>query len=192
MSADEEIFPGAAEIVSVQERGHHSDGDQEDLDGDDEDKDAVIGHPELVAGAPVEGEELVYFSERKVRVEREFCPVFYSVNDDAVEIGLKIEVKVLEPLADGDYGDVQQRVELQDVDGLDIVAMLGAQVIQGRDVGGEQKGVHPVAPLPRFNLIFNFMGRVHRLSSMFKQCFVCVSRLKVRNLLFPIKVVYGV
>ena len=118
--------------------------------------------------------------------------MFYSVYDDAVEVGLKIEVKVLKPLADHDYGDVQQRVELQDVHGLDVVSMLATQTIQGRDVGGDQERVRPVTPLCRLNLNLNFNGRVHRLSSKFKQRFVCVTRLKVRNLLFPIKVVYEV
>ena len=47
MSADEEILPGAAEIVSVQEGGCHRDGNQDDLDGDDDEKSAVVGHPEL-------------------------------------------------------------------------------------------------------------------------------------------------
>ena len=44
---------------------------------------------------------------------------------DAEEIGS--EIKVLEPLADEDHGDVQQRVELQDVDDLDVVTVLEAQ-----------------------------------------------------------------
>ena len=35
MAAEKEILPGAAEIVSVQEGGHHSDGDQHDFNWDD-------------------------------------------------------------------------------------------------------------------------------------------------------------
>ncbi len=83
MAAEKEILPGAAEIVSVQEGGCHHDGDQEDLDRDDEDKSAVSGHHELVAGTPVEGEELVYFTQREVSKEGEFCPLFHSVYEDA-------------------------------------------------------------------------------------------------------------
>ena len=102
MAAEKEILPGAAEIVSVQEGGCHHDGDQEDLDRDDEDKSAVFGHHGLVAGAPVEGEELVYFSEREVSKEREFCPVCDSMYQDAEGVAfddLKEEgVKVLEPI----------------------------------------------------------------------------------------------
>ena len=81
MAAEKEILPGAAEIVSVQEGSHHRDGDQDDFNINDEEKSAVVGHPELVAAAPVapvEREELVYFAERKVSVERKFCPVFDS------------------------------------------------------------------------------------------------------------------
>ena len=193
MAADEEILPGAAEIVSVQEGGCHCDGDQESLDRDDDPKSAVVGHPELVTGAPVEGEELVYFSERKVSKKRELCPLFYSVNEDAEGVAfddLKEEgVEVLKPFDDDADGDVQQRVELQDVDSLNVVTMLATQAIQGSDVGGDQEGVGPVTPLCRLNLSLNFNGRVHRLSSKFKQRFVCVTRLKVRNLLFLIKVV---
>ena len=76
MTADMEILPGTAEIVRVQEGGRHRDGDQEDLDGDDEEESAVVAHPNLVAGAPMEGEELVYFAEGKVSKERELSPVF--------------------------------------------------------------------------------------------------------------------
>ena len=110
MAAEKEILPGAAEIVSVQEGGRHRDRNQEDLDNDDEDKSAVVGDPELVAGAPVEGEELVYFADRKVSKERKFCPVFESVYDDAEEIGFEIDVKVLEPLADEDHTVMSSRV----------------------------------------------------------------------------------
>ena len=127
MATEKEILPGAAEIVSVQKGGRHCDGDQEDLESDDEDKSAVVSHHELVADAPVEGEKLVYFSKREVRKERELRPVFYRVNEDAEGVAfddLKEEgVEVLEPLEDDGDGDVQQRVELKDVDGLDVVAV---------------------------------------------------------------------
>ena len=155
MAADKEIFCRAAEIVSVQEGGRHRDGDQEDLDGYEEDEGAMVGHPDLVAGAPVEGEELVYFAQRKVSIERKLSPVFYSVYDDAVEVGLKIEVKVLEPLADDGHGDVQQRVELEDVDGLDVVAMPEAQAHQAHNIGCDQNRVRPETPLRLHDL--NFM-----------------------------------
>ena len=149
MTAEKEILPGAAEIVSVQEGGRHRDGNQEDLDSDDEGKSAMFGHPELVAGAPVKGEELVYFAERKVSKERKFCPVFESVDDDAEEISSEIEVKVLEAPKDGDHGDVQQSVELQDVDGLDVVTVLEAQAHQAPKVGGDQDRVSQETPLRR-------------------------------------------
>ena len=147
MPADKEILPRAAEIVSIEEGGRHRDGDQEDLDGDDENDSSGIGHPDLVAGAPVEGEELVYFSERKIRIERKLSPVFYSVYDDAVEVDLEIEIKVLEPLGHGDYGDVQQRVELQDVDGLEVVAVPDAEAHQADNIGCAHNRVSPVGPL---------------------------------------------
>ena len=168
MAAEKEFLPGAAEIVRVQEGGQHRDGDQEDLDDDDEDEGAIAGDPELVAGAPVEREELVYFAERKVSIERELSPVFYSVYDDAVEVGLKIEVKVLEPLADAGHGNVQQRVELEDVDGLDVVAMPEAQPHQTHNIAGDQKRVRQVAPLCRRDLYFH--RRVHRFN-------VCTTRV---------------
>ena len=69
--------------------------------------------------------------------------MFDSVYDDAEEIGFEIDVKVLEPLADEDHGDVQQSVELQDVDGLDVVAVPEAQAQQAAEVGGDQDWVRP-------------------------------------------------
>ena len=151
MAAQKEILPGAAEIVSVQEGGRHCDGEQESLDREDEDKSAVVGNHELVAGAPVEREKLVYFSKREVSKEREFCPLFYRVNEDAEGVAFydlkKEEVEVLEPLGDDDDGDVQQRVELKDVDGLDVVAVHQAQAHQAREVGEYQDWVHPETPL---------------------------------------------
>ena len=81
--------------------------------------------------------------------------MFYSVYDDAVEVGLKIEVKVLEPLADDANGDVQQRVELEDVDGLDVVAMPEAQAHQAHNIGCDQNRVRPETPLRLHDL--NFM-----------------------------------
>ena len=85
----------------------------------------------------------------QVSKERKFCPVFDSVDYDAVEIGSDIKVKVLEPLADEDHGGVQQRVELQDVDDLDVVTVLEAQPHQAPKVGGDQDRVRPETPLRR-------------------------------------------
>ena len=162
MATDKKIFRRAAEIVSVQEGGRHRDGDQEELDNHDEKLSPDVCHPVLVAGAPVEGEELVYFSERKVSIKRKFSPLFYSVYDDAVGIGLKIEVKVLKPLTDDDHGDVQHRVELEDMDSLDVVAVPEAQAHQTNNIGGDKKRVRQVSPSPPCRRDLNFNGRVHR------------------------------
>ena len=60
-----------------------------------------------------------------------------SVNDDAVEVSLDLEVKVLESLEDDAHNDVKQSVELQDEDGLDVVAVPEAQAHHEAGVGGD-------------------------------------------------------
>ena len=93
--------------------------------------------------------------------------MFYSVYDDAVEVVLKIEVKVLKSLADDAHSDVKERVELQDVDGLDVVAVPEAEAHQAHNIGCDHNRVRPVGPLCPRDL--NFNGRVHRFSSVFEQ-----------------------
>ena len=51
---------------------------------------------------------------------------------------MDLEVKVLESLEDDAHSDVQQSVELQDEDGINVVAVPEAQAHQAAEVGGDQ------------------------------------------------------